>query len=97
MKDARASQAKKANIPRTSQAKKSNISSPPQAKRVNITSGSATRGKTTSDDFAGMTNPYYIIFVDYYGDIYAKFVGPKNVPTLLSDEPHHKGLVHLPL
>ena len=41
MKDARAPQAKKI----------------PQAKKVNITSGGATRGKTTSEDFAGKTNP----------------------------------------
>ena len=57
MKDARAPQAKK--IP---QAKKANITSSqakkiPQAKKVNIASGSATRGKTTSNDFAGKTNP----------------------------------------
>ena len=51
----------------------------PQAKKVNIASG-ATRGKTTSDDFAGKSNPHYIIYVDYYGDVYAKFVGPRNVP-----------------
>ena len=25
------------------------------------------------------TNPHYILYVDYYGDVYAKFVGPKNV------------------
>ena len=84
MKDARAPQAKKANIPRAPQAKKDNIPSAPQAKRVNIASGSATRGKTTSDDFAEKTNPYYIIFVDYYGDVYAKFVGPKNMPIYRS-------------
>ena len=84
MKDARAPQAKKANIPSAPQAKKANIPSAPQAKKVNIASGSATRGKTTSDDFAGKTNPYYIIFVDYYGDVYAKFVGPRNVPIARS-------------
>ena len=85
MKDARTPQTKK-----TPQAKKANIPSAPQAKRipqankkVNIANGGATRGKTISDDFAGKTNPHYIIFV-YYGDVYAKFVGPRNVPIARS-------------
>ena len=68
MKDAMAPQAKKI----------------PHAKKVNIASGVATRGKTTSDDFAGKTNPHYILYVDYYGDVYAKFVGPRNVPIARS-------------
>ena len=25
------------------------------------------------------SNPHYILYVDYYGDVYAKFVGPINV------------------
>ena len=50
-----------------------------QAKKTNISSGGATRGKTTRDDFAGKANPHYILYVDYYGDVYAKFVGPRNV------------------
>ena len=85
MKDARAPQAKKipqakkANTPSAPQAKKT-----PQVKKINIASGSATRGNTTSDDFAGKTNPHYILYVDYYGDIYAKFIGPRNVPNARS-------------
>ena len=31
------------------------------------------------DDFAGKANPHYILYVDYYGDVYAKFVGPRDV------------------
>ena len=49
MKDARAPQSKKT----------------PQAKKVNMASGDATRGKTTSDDFAGKSNPHYILYVGY--------------------------------
>ena len=79
MKDARTPQTKKANMASAPQAKRV-----PQAKKVNIASGGVTRDKTTSDDFAGKTNPHYIIFVDYYGDVYAKFIGPRNVPKALS-------------
>jgi hypothetical protein len=39
-------------------------------------SGDATRGKDTHDDFAGNANPNYVLFHDYYGDMYAKYVGP---------------------
>ena len=48
---------------------------PTQAKTP-ITSGNATRGKTTRSDFAGHNNPNYILYVAYYGDVYAKYVGP---------------------
>ena len=48
----------------------------PQAKKVNIASGGATRGKTTSDDFAGIANPHYILYVDYYDGVHEKYVGP---------------------
>ena len=39
----------------------------PQAKKVNIASGGATRGKTTSDDFAGKSNPHYIYMLIIMG------------------------------
>jgi hypothetical protein len=35
-------------------------------------------GKTTRDDLAGIVNPHYILFRDYYGDVYAKYVGPND-------------------
>ena len=38
--------------------------------------GNATRGKATHDDFAGDANPHYVLYCDYYGDVYAKYVGP---------------------
>ena len=38
--------------------------------------GDATRGKTTHDDSAGIANPHYVLFRDYYGDVYTKYVGP---------------------
>ena len=34
------------------------------------------RSKTTRSDFAGINNPNYILYTDYYGDVYAKYVGP---------------------
>jgi hypothetical protein len=74
MKDARAPQVKKAP-----QAKKT-----PKVKKANIASGDATRSKPASDVIAGKTNPFYILYVDYYGDVYAKFVGPRNVPIYRS-------------
>jgi hypothetical protein len=50
-------------------------SNPAQAKKNPIVGGFATRGKATHDDFAGITNPHYFLFHDYYGDVYAKYVG----------------------
>ena len=49
---------------------------PAQAKEKNIVGGDATRGSTPRSDFAGHANPNYILYVDYYGDVYAKYVGP---------------------
>ena len=49
---------------------------PSQKKKNDTTSGEATRGNSTRSDFAGPTNPNYILYTDYYGDIYAKYVGP---------------------
>ena len=47
-----------------------------QAKKVDIASGNATRGTPTRNDFAGITNPNYALYVDYYGDVYARYIGP---------------------
>jgi hypothetical protein len=30
------------------------------------------------NDFAGKYNPHYVLLRDYYGDVYAKYVGPYN-------------------
>ena len=49
---------------------------PAQAKKSTIASGDAIRSKTTRNDFARIANPHYILYVDYYGDVYAKYVGP---------------------
>ena len=49
---------------------------PVQAKKNNVVGGNATRGKATHDDFAGNANTHYVLFCDYYGDVYASFVGP---------------------
>ena len=49
---------------------------PAQAKKTTIASSVATRGTTPRSDFAGHTNPNYILYVDYYGDVYAKYIGP---------------------
>jgi hypothetical protein len=40
--------------------------------------GDATRGNTTHNDCAGKNNPHYVLIRDYYGDVYAKYVGPYN-------------------
>jgi hypothetical protein len=34
--------------------------------------------KATRDDLAGIANPHYVLFHDYYGDVYAKYVGPND-------------------
>jgi hypothetical protein len=47
-----------------------------QANKDPIVGGDAARGKATHDDFAGNANPHYVLFCDYYGDVYAKYVGP---------------------
>ena len=37
----------------------------------------STSGKTMShDDFAGSDNTHYVLMRDYYGDVYAQYVGP---------------------
>ena len=54
---------------------KVNMTKPAQVKTTTA-EGNATRGKTTRSDFAGTNNPNYILYTDYYGDVYAKYVGP---------------------
>lgn len=49
---------------------------PAQAKVNNIASGNATRGKPTRNDFAGDTNPNYALYVNYYGNVCARYIGP---------------------
>ena len=56
--------------------KKKKKANPAQAKKNPIGSGEATRGNATSNDFAGIANPHYILYRDYYGDVYAKYIGP---------------------
>ena len=51
-------------------------SKPAQAKKNVITSGDATRGETSRNNSAGSNNPHYILFEDYYGVVYATYVGP---------------------
>jgi hypothetical protein len=41
-----------------------------------IVNGDATRGTATHNDFAGKYNPSYVLCRDYYGHVYAKYVGP---------------------
>jgi hypothetical protein len=49
---------------------------PAQAKEKNVVGGDVTRDNTTHNNFAGKYNPHYVLFRDYYGDVYAKYVGP---------------------
>ena len=53
---------------------KVNRTKPAQVK-PSTAEGNATRGKTTCSNFAGTNNPNYILYIDYYGDVYAKYVG----------------------
>ena len=49
---------------------------PAQAKSITIATGSVTRDTTTRNNSAGAKNPHYILFDDYYGVVYATYVGP---------------------
>src|SRR4051812_38951304 len=52
---------------------------PAQARNKNVTNdGKAPKGKSTSGDRMGPNN-HYTLFKDYYGDVYADYVGPSNV------------------
>jgi hypothetical protein len=49
-----------------------------QDKNKKVTNnGKASKGKATSSDRTG-PNDHYALFVDYYGDVYANYVGPPN-------------------
>ncbi|KAK1649003.1 hypothetical protein QYE76_066808 [Lolium multiflorum] len=51
---------------------------PAQEKNKKVTNdGKASKGKATSGDRTGPNN-HYALFVDYYGDVYAEYVGPHN-------------------
>ena len=56
--------------------KKAKKVNPAQAKKTPTTSGVVIRDNTPRSDFAGTNNPHHILFLDYYGDVYAKYVGP---------------------
>ncbi|KAM0906965.1 hypothetical protein ACQ4PT_016441 [Festuca glaucescens] len=49
---------------------------PAQEKKKVVNGGDASKGKATIDDHAGIANPHYVLLKDYYGDVYAKYVGP---------------------
>ncbi|KAK1646858.1 hypothetical protein QYE76_064663 [Lolium multiflorum] len=51
---------------------------PAQEKNKKVTNdGKTPKGKATSGDRTGPNN-HYALFVDYYGDVYANYVGPRN-------------------
>ncbi|KAK1628821.1 hypothetical protein QYE76_003136 [Lolium multiflorum] len=51
---------------------------PAQEKNKKVTNdGKASKGKATSGDRMGPNN-HYALFIDYYGDVYANYVGPRN-------------------
>ena len=49
---------------------------PTQAKKNSTTRSVVTRDNTPSSNFTGTNNHHHIHYVDYYGDVYAKYVGP---------------------
>jgi hypothetical protein len=53
--------------------KKRKKAKPAQAKKDPIVGDKATR-----DELPGISNPHYVLFRDYYGDVYAKYVGPND-------------------
>ena len=55
--------------------KKNKKAKPAQAKKTSIASGVVIRDETTHSDFSGTNNPHHILYVDYYGDVHAKYVG----------------------
>ncbi|KAM0872543.1 hypothetical protein ACQ4PT_038661 [Festuca glaucescens] len=51
---------------------------PAQEKNKKVTNdGKVPKGKATSGDRTGPNN-HYALFKDYYGDVYAEYVGPRN-------------------
>ena len=63
-------------VPKKKKKKNNNKKGKPAQAKNGITGGDATRGNTTHNDFAGKTNPHYVLIRDYYGDVYAEYVGP---------------------
>ena len=50
---------------------------PAQEKNKKVIGGDkAPKGKVTKNDQTGLDNPHYELFTDYYGDVYARYVGP---------------------
>jgi DNA repair exonuclease SbcCD ATPase subunit len=50
---------------------------PAQAKNKTVFCGNkASKGNVTKKDHTGLDNPHYELFADYYGDVYARYVGP---------------------
>ncbi|KAK1610142.1 hypothetical protein QYE76_033815 [Lolium multiflorum] len=68
----------KEGIGYNAKAKKANKqkAKPAQEKKKEVTNGEASKGNPMNDDNAGIANPHYVLFKDYYGDVYAKYVGP---------------------
>ncbi|KAK1620663.1 hypothetical protein QYE76_026180 [Lolium multiflorum] len=60
-------------VPKSHKKKNYNKEKPAQDKNKKVTN----RGKATSGDRTG-PNDHYALFVDYYGDVYANYVGPRN-------------------
>jgi hypothetical protein len=58
--------------------KKKNNNKKKKAKPAQAKKDPIMGGKATHDDLAGIANPHYILFHDYYGDVYAKYVGPND-------------------
>ena len=56
--------------------KKTKKVKPTQAKKTTIASGVVIRDNNLRSDFAGTNNPHHILYVDYYDDVYAKYIGP---------------------
>ena len=73
---------KKVGLGYVCKAKKMNIKKnekPAQEKTKKVNDGGkAPKGKTTNIDHTGLDNPHYVLFKDYYGDVYAEYVGPNN-------------------
>ena len=50
---------------------------PAQAKNKTVFCGNiASKGNVTRRDLTELDNPHYELFADYYGDVYARYVGP---------------------
>ncbi|KAK1606171.1 hypothetical protein QYE76_029844 [Lolium multiflorum] len=65
-------------VPKSHKKKNYNKEKPAQDKNKKVTNnGKTSRGKATSGDRTGPNN-HYALFVDYYGDVYANYVGPPN-------------------